>query len=196
MSASRNADSVANQGEFSSRVERDEPMTTHGHKPGVLASERDRAPEFSAQTLPAGSAPADRTFAPNPTSEVPNLAQSTTTAADTSAGTEEDTLRSKASDTLGGASSADVHTGLGHPGQGQSSAEVRHEGKSHRAHQGSGLEGVGTSGGPATGGRGVDARLPEFAGQRGLDKDEVEGGTRGTIGGLAAQERVPEGNEK
>ena len=40
-----------------------------------------------------------------------------------------------AGDTLTGATSADVHGGLGHPGSGMSSAEVRHDGKSHRKRQ-------------------------------------------------------------
>ncbi|OCK95863.1 uncharacterized protein K441DRAFT_695311 [Cenococcum geophilum 1.58] len=63
MNASQNPDSVANQpGEFRSRVPPSEPLETKEalqrltlsqHKPGVLASEKDRAPEFSAETLPA-----------------------------------------------------------------------------------------------------------------------------------------------
>ncbi|KAF3352991.1 hypothetical protein VdG1_00463 [Verticillium dahliae VDG1] len=48
----------------------------------------------------------------------------------------------KASDTLGGATSADVHAGLGHPGAGMTSQEL-HGGK--RKSDGSGLEGVGAS---------------------------------------------------
>ncbi|KAL6306027.1 hypothetical protein BKA93DRAFT_730214, partial [Sparassis latifolia] len=35
-------------------------------------------------------------------------------------------------DTLTGAMSKDVHTGLGHPGSGMSSAEMHHNGKPHR----------------------------------------------------------------
>lgn len=45
-------------------------------------------------------------------------------------------------DTLQGATSADVHTGLGHPGSGMTSQE-EHGGK--RKKVGAGLEGVGTS---------------------------------------------------
>ncbi len=37
-----------------------------------------------------------------------------------------------AGDTLTGATSADVHRGLGHPGSGMSSAEMHHDGQSHR----------------------------------------------------------------
>lgn len=44
-------------------------------------------------------------------------------------------------DTLGGATSADVHTGLGHPGQGMGSAEERHDGKTKRVRENQGLQG-------------------------------------------------------
>lgn len=93
-----------------------------------------------------------------------------------------------ASATLGGATSADVHTGLGHPGQGQSSAELRHDGMSHNKNPGSGLDGL------ASGAQGktVDSRLPEHAGQRALDNDKAQGGTRGNVGGPAAEDRVPD----
>ncbi|GAB7348807.1 hypothetical protein MBLNU459_g7525t1 [Dothideomycetes sp. NU459] len=43
---------------------RDEPLTTHGHKPGKMVG-NDAAPEFHVETLPAGTAPPDRTFKPN-----------------------------------------------------------------------------------------------------------------------------------
>ena len=49
-----------------------------------------------------------------------------------------------AGDTLTGATSADVHQGLGHPGQGQTSAELHHDGKSHRKRQMRGTEQFGT----------------------------------------------------
>ncbi|KAH9941208.1 uncharacterized protein BXZ73DRAFT_42241 [Epithele typhae] len=48
--------------------------------------------------------------------------------------------RTWASDTLGGATSADVHRGLGRPGGGMSSKEARHDGKAHRARERQGLE--------------------------------------------------------
>jgi len=142
--AARNADSMTNaQGEFNPHKPRAEPMTTGGHQVGQKVSDADNVPEFHAQTLPAGSAPADRTFQPNATAEVPGQANN------------EDTLRShgkestytNALDTLGGTDSAAVHTGLGHPGAGQSSAELRHDGKHHRKREGAGLEGVGAQGG-------------------------------------------------
>merc|ERR1712036_191875 len=113
---------------FSARKPGDEPMMTGGHQPGKLVSEADRAPEFTAQTLPAGSAPADRTFKPNPVDDVP-LTNS----------------NPAASDTVTGSTSADVHTGLGHPGQGQTSTELRHDGGHTSKKQSAGLEGVGAT---------------------------------------------------
>jgi hypothetical protein len=49
--------------------------------------------------------------------------------------------------TLPGATSADVHKGLGHPGQGQTSTEQRHEGAHTNKKQPSGPEGAGAPGG-------------------------------------------------
>nr|POE85169.1 hypothetical protein CFP56_67327 [Quercus suber] len=119
---SANADAQGpGSGEFSSRAPREGPMTTHGHQPGQLVG-NDAAPEFSAETLPAGTAPKDRTFAPQNDPEV-------------AAGGD-----TKASDTVMGATSSDVHAGLGKPVQGQSSAEVRHDGQSHRKNVGQGLD--------------------------------------------------------
>ncbi|KAF2642091.1 hypothetical protein P280DRAFT_468540 [Massarina eburnea CBS 473.64] len=114
MSASKNPGAVANQeGEFSSRVPGSEPLTTSGHQPGKKVSPADHAPEFHAQTLPAGTAPAESTFTPNPDVNNQNVPQS-------------------ASATLNGADSKDVHTGLGHPGSGQTSQE-KHAGSKGQA---------------------------------------------------------------
>lgn len=45
-----------------------------------------------------------------------------------------------ASDTLNGATSQDVHSGYGHPGQGQTSAQIHHDGvHSHRKRAEEGL---------------------------------------------------------
>lgn len=46
--------------------------------------------------------------------------------------------RTSASDTLTGATSADVHDGLGHPGQGETSAELRYGGQKGRKKYGAG----------------------------------------------------------
>lgn len=139
-------------------------LTILQHKPGVLASEKDRAPEFSAEILPAGTAPADSTYQPDPDLNNQKMYQ-------------------KASETISGATSADVHTGYGHPGQGQTSSELRHD---KSGGQGlTGLTSTGTSNDKTAG------RDPAFANQRNLEED-VPTGQRGTVGGPAAQEREPE----
>jgi len=163
--AARNADSMTNaQGEFNPHKPRDEPLTTKGHKPGVITSDKDAAPEFSAQTLPAGTAPADRTFQPNPVSETPGQADND--AVLRSHGKE--STYTNANDTLGGATSGDVHTGLGHPGQGQTSNEVKHDGQHTSKKVGSGLDGI------ATGGSGL--RDEGSAEARRLERDTTEHG--------------------
>jgi hypothetical protein len=94
-----------------------------------------------------------------------------------------------ASSTLTGASSADVHTGLGHPGQGQTSNELRHPDKKG----GSGLAGLAE--GVGQGGAAKELKDdPTHAQQRNLG--DVPTGERGNTGGLAAQEREPEGAER
>ena len=106
----------------------------------------DAAPEFSAQVLPAGSAPKSSTFQPNPVNEVPGQANnpdatSTTGALD-----------------MPGSTSADVHTGLGHPGQGQSSSQAHHDGKSTRVKEGLGTVGQAEGGSGLHGDTSVEAR--------------------------------------
>ncbi|KAF1986912.1 hypothetical protein K402DRAFT_393533 [Aulographum hederae CBS 113979] len=193
MSATRTEDATkgvsSQEGEFHSRVLRDEPLTTHGHKPGVQASEADRAPEFHAETLPPGSTPASRTFKPNPVGEAPPTANYMKSSA-----VETDASGPSADATLNGATTADVHTGLGHPGQGQTSSELRHDGQHHREKRGTGLTGL------ASGGQVVDGSEPKFAGQRAMGKEGVEatdykGAGRGMGQGLTAEEKIPEDAE-
>ncbi|KAF7511017.1 hypothetical protein GJ744_005563 [Endocarpon pusillum] len=141
--AARNADSMnEKQGEFKPRQPRDEPMTTKGHQLGQLVSEKDKAEEFTAKTLPPGSAPKDRTFQPNNLSEVPSQANNPDVLPDD----DKEPTYTSASDTLGGATSKDVNKGLGRPMQGETSTEIRHDGQHHRKREGAGLEGVGSSG--------------------------------------------------
>ncbi|KAH7136692.1 hypothetical protein B0J13DRAFT_625338 [Dactylonectria estremocensis] len=119
-----NADSTTPaMGEFSSKVPPSEPLTTKGHAPGVKVG-NDLKPEFHMETHPPGTAPKDRSFEPQPSGDPSEQASNP--------------------DILGGtgATSADVHKGLGHPGEGQTSQEL-HGGKRKRA--GAGLEGVGAS---------------------------------------------------
>jgi hypothetical protein len=88
-----------------------------------------------------------------------------------------------ASSTITGATSADVHTGLGHPGSGQTSNETRHPKQG-----GSGLAGLASG---VEQGNVRDLKdLPEHAVQRNLG--DVPAGQRGNTGGPAAEERVPD----
>ena len=153
------------------------------HQPGRKVTAADNAPEFSAQTLPAGTAPADRTFSPNPVSEVagqalnPDASDNSEDAAATS---------TSAADTLGGATSADVHTGYGHPGQGMTSNELRHDGKHTASKDGSGL--VGTGAGHTSELKTANPRSDER--QRALDKDDAVPG-RPNTDMLGAEEMIP-----
>ena len=97
--------------------------------------------------------------------------------------------QNSALDTIGGATSGDVHTGLGHPGSGQSSAEIRHDGQKGRKNPGQSLQGVGAS---TQEFKTVDASDPKFKDHRGIDnEDRVLG--RGEI--LSAEEREAESAE-
>ncbi|KAJ9606928.1 hypothetical protein H2200_008939 [Cladophialophora chaetospira] len=165
--AARNADSMTNaQGEFHPSKPRSEPLETSGHQIGQKVSPADNAPEFSAKTLPPGTAPKESTFQPNPEGEVPGQALNDNV--DRSHGKEG--VRTDALNSLPGATSKDVHTGLGHPGQGQTSNELRHEGKHTSKKQTSGLEGAGASGG--SGLQGSDDLNTEF---RRLQDDRAVG---------------------
>ncbi|KAL0938062.1 uncharacterized protein CTRU02_207793 [Colletotrichum truncatum] len=136
MSATRNIDSVnPKQGEFHPSVPRSEPLTTKGHAPGTKVG-NDAHPEFHAQAYPAGTAPSENTFRPNATSETPGQALNPDI---------DPSSRTGATD-FPGATSADVHTGLGKPIQGQTSAELHGSNVGRRNKESAGLEGVGASG--------------------------------------------------
>ncbi|KAH7009996.1 hypothetical protein EDB80DRAFT_416788 [Ilyonectria destructans] len=167
MSVNKNPESITPAtGEFSSRVPRSEPLTTKGHAPGVKVG-NDAKPEFHLETHSPGTAPADRSFAPQPQHEIPGQALNP----DMQNGT-------SATQTLPGATSADVHQGYGHPGEGMTSKEL-HGGK--RKHAGAGLEGVGAS-------------SSDPIHERGFDSDH-EKGQRTTSGDTeewqVAEERIP-----
>ncbi|KAF1837409.1 hypothetical protein BDW02DRAFT_586668 [Decorospora gaudefroyi] len=161
---SQNPDSVVNQGEFAGHVKGSEPLMTGGHQPGKMVG-NDAAPEFSAQTLPAGSAPSGKTFTPNPDLNNQKMYHA-------------------ASDTLQGATSADLHAGLGHPGQGQTSSELR-DGSSAP-----GMVGRGTTKDQQAGGAVETLKdLPKHAEQRNLG--DVPTGQRGNVGGESAEDKEP-----
>ena len=79
-----------------------------------------------------------------------------------------------------------MHTGLGHPGSGQSSSELRHDGQSGRKNPGQSLEGVGATVSQS----GINAHDPVHADQRALDKDEAVVGRSDVRG---AHEKEPQG---
>ena len=143
-------------------------LTIPQHQPGKLVG-NDAVPEFTAQTLPAGSAPASSTYTPNPDLNNQKMYQD-------------------ASSTLGGATSADVHTGLGHPGQGQTSQELHGKHKKDRT----GLTGLTEE---SVQNDKVTGRDPMFAHQRAVDEDYPTG-VRGNTGGPPAQDREPETAER
>merc|ERR1711964_218953 len=133
MSANSNPESVSNQGEFHSRVPPSEPLTTKGHAPGVKVG-NDAAPSFSAETLPAGTAPSDRTFKPNTQNEIPGQAMNPDISKET---------WTSADSTLGGATSKDVDTGLGKPVGPQGSKELHHGGSEPGKRERTGIAGRG-----------------------------------------------------
>lgn len=91
-------------------------------------------------------------------------------------------------DTIGGATSADVHKGYGHPGQGQTSTELRHDGQHGRKKEPLGLQRIADDPVPATN-QMADPRIDQT--QRALDKDEAQPG-RGDKGSRAAEDLPPE----
>jgi len=167
---------------FNPHIPDPRPLPDPKHKPGVLASPKDRAPEFHAKTLPPGSAPKDRTFLPNPINEIP------TTNVDYGDDYDPDAPRARAADTLGPTTDRDLDKGLGHPIHGMTSVELRHDGQHGRKRQELGLVGVGaTTVGNAI--EMVNERDPIHADQRGLERDEAR--PRGVRGGPPAEDRPP-----
>jgi hypothetical protein len=105
------------------------------HAPGVKVG-NEAATEFNAQTVPAGTAPSDRILAPNTQNEIPGQAMNPNISKET---------RTSAQDTIGGATSADVHSGYGHPGSGQTSKELHGDGNFPGKREKNGLAGVGAN---------------------------------------------------
>ena len=139
------------------------------HAPGVKVG-NDAVPEFSAQTLPAGSAPSNNTHQIAP---IPGDDQNLDVYSD---------VRTRAEESIPGVTSADVTRGVGRPLYGQTSNELR------RAHRKAryGLVGVG-----------ADPRDPVR--ERALDKDYPTSKTGGNgISGpdiTGAEDRLPESAE-
>ncbi|KAK6839449.1 hypothetical protein PG987_005315 [Apiospora arundinis] len=172
MSVNRNTESVAaKHEEFSSRVPPSEPLTTKGHKPGVLVG-NDAKPEFHAETFPPGTAPREETYQPRPAEG--DASRSSGYTAD-------------AASTLTGVTSQEVHQGYGKPMQGQENVEIRKEGGHTSKHVGSGLAGVGAADAGYDSVRDKGADLPE-----GVEKG-IRG--KGSDAYPHAEERLPESAE-
>jgi hypothetical protein len=91
-----------------------------------------------------GTAPKESTFYPNASNEFPPLSNYANDSEVNPDATRTDALDSFGGDTVQ-ATSATVDTGLGRPISGQTSHEIRHDGKHSRKHERHGLEGTGAS---------------------------------------------------
>ncbi|KAI9932298.1 hypothetical protein MW887_009810 [Aspergillus wentii] len=182
MSTLENVDSVANpnQGEFKPARQGTGPLRTDGHQPGRKTAPADYVPEFHAQTLPPGTAPASNSYTPNPIYDTGSQALNPNV--ERAHGKE--SVKTSASDTLGGTTSKDVHQGFGNPGSGQTKNEIYHDGQHHRKHERAGLEGVGSYRQDK-----FERTLPE---QRGLEREEARGGQHGNKGVSAAEDIPPQ----
>ncbi|PLB44545.1 hypothetical protein P170DRAFT_430422 [Aspergillus steynii IBT 23096] len=156
------------------------PVTDKGHQPGRKVAPQDFAPENEPQVFPPGTAPASNSYTPHPTNEVAGQALNP----NVERGHGKESVKTNPGDTLMGATSQDVHTGFGHPGSGQTSTELHHDGQHGRKNPGSGLEGVGAS---MQGN--YERTIPS---QRGIDRDQAKPNQRGDKGALAAEDREPE----
>lgn len=155
-------------------------LTFHQHQPGRKVAPQDHAPEFHAETHPPGTAPASSSFTPNTVGEPGSQANNPNV--ERSHGKE--SVKTNAGDTMQGATSQDVHHGLGHPGSGQTSTELRHDGHHGRKHEGAGLEGVGSSRQDR-----FERTIPD---QRGLEREHAQGGHHGNKGVSAAEDIPPQ----
>ncbi|KAJ5083165.1 hypothetical protein N7456_012592 [Penicillium angulare] len=178
MSTLNNVDSVVNdkQGSFKPSIAPEGPITDKGHKPGVKVNEADQRPEHHLQTFPPGTAPASNSYTPN-VNDIGSQANNPSAS---------NGQYTPASATLTGATSQDVHAGLGKPLQGQSGVELAHDGAHGRQKQSAGLEGLGAS----VQTRGVERTFPN---QRGIEREEATSGTRGNKADRAAEDMDPEG---
>jgi hypothetical protein len=166
------ASEAAKNEQFSARVPRSEPLTTKGHALGTKVG-NDAAPEYHAETFPAGTAPQEFSHQPNAEGEVPGQALN-----------EFATERTGATEI--GATSQDVYTGYGKPMQGQEEREKRGAHVRTNKKERTGLAGTGASDGiDSVRLKGAD--LPEGVnkGTRGKDSSNYPGAT----------ERFPESAE-
>ncbi|KAI9372607.1 hypothetical protein BJX61DRAFT_434627 [Aspergillus egyptiacus] len=113
------------------------PLSVDKHKPGTKASPADYAPTFKTETHPPGTAPASSSYQPNPVDH--SGSQALNPNVERSHGKE--AVRTTAEQTLMGATSQDVHKGMGAPASGQTSTELHHDGQHGRKNPGGSYEG-------------------------------------------------------
>lgn len=144
------------------------------HKPGVKVG-NDAAPEFSAETYPAGTAPRENTHQPNPKSEIPG--QALNEQVDSSA-------RIDPLD-MPGSTSGEVHnaTQFGKPMQGQTSSEHHGSGKKDSSGLASRVTG-GNSSSAETGDGSVESKVRGL----GADLEGRAGELKGHKGASGASE--------
>lgn len=116
------------------------------HQPGQLVG-NDAAPEFHAKQLPPGSAPQSQTFKPNPINETPGQANNPDVGSEATGAND-----------MPGATSQEVHAGLGQPGSGQTSASLAHDGKGKREKEKQGLTGQAEGGSGMQGDENAEAK--------------------------------------
>lgn len=151
------------------------------HQLGRKVTEADQRPVYQAETFPPGTAPASNSYTPNTVSESGSQANNPNVLR----GHGKEAVYTAPGDTLRGATSKDVHAGLGKPLQGQTNKEIEHEGARARKKEDDGLERVGAYKPDRT----VERKFPD---QRGIEKEESRGGTRGDKADRAAENMHPE----
>lgn len=156
-------------------------LTIEQHQPGRKVAPQDFAPENQPKAFPPGTAPASNSYTPHPTQEIGSQALNP----NVERGHGKEAVKTNPGDTLMGSTSQDVHQGLGHPGSGMTSTELRHDGQHGRKNPGVGLEGVGASM--------QDNYERTIPSQRGIERDQAKPNQRGDKGALAAEDREPEG---
>jgi len=153
------------------------------HKPGVKLNEADHHPEYHMQAFPPGTAPASNSY----TSNADERSQANNPDVLRAHGKE--SVYTSPADTMTGATSQNVHTGLGKPLVGETNVEIAHDGAHGRKKQTSGLESVGAS-------RQDPTIERKFADQRALEKEEgANSGERGDKADRSAANMQPEGAE-
>ena len=143
-------------------------------------SPEDNAPEFQATTVPPGTAPKENLFQPKPTETIPGQGLNEQVLG----GHGKESTHTTASSTLGGATSADVDTGMGKQMGGQTSTEIHHDAQHHKKKPGSGLEGVGASG------KGTNVNLAKLE-----REDEIDQNEKARQRGISAEDRLPESDD-